>query len=71
MDPKYKPFAPYALALSGLALLTAGGLYFVLREFDLYVQIALGVAVIGLAITSRSASLGNSPSTSRFSELTW
>jgi ABC-type uncharacterized transport system involved in gliding motility auxiliary subunit len=49
MNKNLKPYAPIGLYVSLLALLTAGSLYFIYRQFDLPVQIALGVAVLGLA----------------------
>ncbi len=50
MNNNLKPYAPIGLYLALLALLTAGGLFFVYGEFDLPVQIALGVVVIGLGL---------------------
>ena len=50
MNPKLKPYAPMGLYLALLAFLGAGGMYFIWREFNLQVQIALVVAVIGLAL---------------------
>lgn len=49
MDKKLKAYAPLSLYVSLLALLTAGGLYFVYRQFNLSVQIAMAVVVLGLA----------------------
>lgn len=49
MDKKLKAYAPVGLYVSLLALLTAGSLYFVYGQFNLSVQIALAVVVIGLA----------------------
>jgi len=50
MKPQWRPFAPYALILSGIALLTAVGFAVIDRSFSLGVQISLGVVVLGLAL---------------------
>lgn len=50
MDPKFRKFAPLGLVLAALAALSAGGLYLVFREFNLTVQILLGLVVLGLAL---------------------
>ena len=50
MNKNLKPYAPVGIYVSLLALLTAAGLYFVYRQFNLYVQIALGVVIIGVAV---------------------
>ena len=51
MEPKnYRQFAPWGLVLAGLAALSAAGLYLVFREFNLTVQILLGLVVVGLAL---------------------
>jgi hypothetical protein len=50
MNPKLKPYAPIGLYVSLLAVLAAGGMYFIWRDFNLQVQIALGVAVLGIAL---------------------
>lgn len=42
-------YAPLGLYIAGLALLAAGGLYIVQREFSLAVQISLALVVLGLA----------------------
>lgn len=50
INPKLKPYAPLGLYLALLALLSAGGMYFIWRDFNLQVKIALIVAIIGLAL---------------------
>jgi ABC-type uncharacterized transport system involved in gliding motility auxiliary subunit len=50
MNTSWRKFAPFGLYLALLAALAAAGLYIVKQEFNLYVQISLGVLVIGLAI---------------------
>ena len=47
---KTRKLAPLGLALAGLAALGAAGVYIVLREFNLAVQILLGLIVVGLAL---------------------
>ena len=51
MDARWKRFSPYALIFAGLALLGAFGWYIVNNKFDLYFQIALGLAVLGVAFS--------------------
>lgn len=46
----WKQLAPIGLGLGGLGLLAAAGLFIVFQVFNLYVQIGLAVAVIGLAL---------------------
>ncbi len=48
MDNRRK-FAPLGLILAGAAAVGAAGVYLVLREFNLTVQILLGLIVVGLA----------------------
>jgi len=50
MNRDYRKFAPLGLVLAALAALAAGGLYIVFREFNLTVQILLGLAALGLAL---------------------
>lgn len=50
MKKNLKPYAPIGLYVALLALLTAGGLYFVNKQFNLPVQIALAAVVIGVAV---------------------
>lgn len=50
MGSDKKRYAPLGLYLALVAGATAAGLYFVFREFDLNIQIALGVTIIGLAV---------------------
>jgi ABC-type uncharacterized transport system involved in gliding motility auxiliary subunit len=47
---KMKRFAPWGLILSLAAALSAGGVYLVMREFNLIVKILLGLVVIGIAL---------------------
>lgn len=48
MDNRRK-FAPLGLVLAGVAAAGAAGVYYTLREFNLTVQILLGLIVVGLA----------------------
>lgn len=50
MNPAWRRFAPLGLYLALLAGLAAAGLYIVQREFNLYLQISLGLVLIGLAL---------------------
>jgi ABC-type uncharacterized transport system involved in gliding motility auxiliary subunit len=50
MKPQTRRFAPYGLILSAVAFLAAIGLYIVFREFNLAVQVSLGLVVVGLAV---------------------
>lgn len=50
MNTKWKRFAPFGLYLALVAALAGLGLFIVQRQFNLYVQIALGVTIIGLAL---------------------
>lgn len=47
---KTRKYAPWGLALAGLAALGAAGMYIVFRQFNLTVQILLGLIVVGLAL---------------------
>jgi len=50
MKPTWQRYAPIGLYLALAAAITAAGLYIVQKEFNLYLQIALGLVVIGLAV---------------------
>ena len=50
MKAEWRRFAPLGLYLAVLAALVSGGLYFVRREVDLYLQISLGLVFLGLAL---------------------
>ncbi len=50
MNPNWRRFAPFGLVLSLIAAIAAVGFYLVQNKFDLYVQISLGLVVIGLAL---------------------
>jgi ABC-type uncharacterized transport system involved in gliding motility auxiliary subunit len=50
MNGNWRRFAPFGLYLSGLAALASGGLYIVQRQWNLSLQISLGLIVIGLAV---------------------
>ncbi len=50
MDNRMQSYAPWALALSGIGLLVSFALYFIQREWNLPLQIALAVTVIGFAL---------------------
>jgi len=50
MKPEWRRFAPFGLYLALLAALVSMGLYIVQREFNLYLQISLGLILVGLAL---------------------
>ena len=50
MNPKWRRFAPIGLYLALVAVLASITIYFVQREWNLYLQISLALIVIGLAI---------------------
>ena len=50
MKKDLRRFAPIGLYIAGIAAIVALGLYIVFREFNLPLQISLGVVVMGLAI---------------------
>ncbi len=50
MNSTLRRFAPFGLYLAGLAVLVSAGLYIVQREWNLTLQISLGLIVVGLAI---------------------
>jgi gliding motility-associatede transport system auxiliary component len=50
MKPEWRRFAPLGLYLALLATLVSIGLYIVYRQFNLALQISLGVIVLGLAL---------------------
>lgn len=50
MNPKLRRFAPLGLYLAALGALAAISLYIIQREWNLYLQISLGVIVLGLAV---------------------
>ncbi|MBE0409897.1 MAG: hypothetical protein IBX69_09210, partial [Anaerolineales bacterium] len=50
MKIQYRKFAPIGLYLSLLGALISAGLYIVQREFNLALQISLGLVIIGLAV---------------------
>ncbi len=50
MGTQFRRFAPLGLYLSLLALLATTGFYFVQRQWNLYIQIGLGLFIIGLAL---------------------
>lgn len=50
MKPTWRKFAPLGLYLALLAALASAGLYVVQREWNLPIQISLGLVVIGLAL---------------------
>jgi ABC-type uncharacterized transport system involved in gliding motility auxiliary subunit len=49
MKTRLRSFAPLGLYLALLALIATAGLYIVQREWNIYIQIGLGLFVIGLA----------------------
>ncbi|HSQ26163.1 MAG TPA: Gldg family protein [Anaerolineales bacterium] len=50
MNPNWRRFAPLGLVLSLVAAIAAIGFYLVQNKFDLYVQVSLGLVVVGLAL---------------------
>jgi ABC-type uncharacterized transport system involved in gliding motility auxiliary subunit len=50
MNSKLRRFAPLGLVLAGLASLTAIVIYFIQREWNIYLQVSIGLVVIGLAL---------------------
>ena len=50
MNSNWRRFAPLGLVLSLVAAIAAIGFYLVQNKFDLYVQVSLGLVVIGLAL---------------------
>jgi ABC-type uncharacterized transport system involved in gliding motility auxiliary subunit len=50
MNNTWRRFAPFGLYLAGLAALASAGLYIVQRQWNLTLQISLGLIVIGLAV---------------------
>ncbi len=50
MDPEFRKYAPYALLLSGIAIIFSGAYYFVVRKFDIPLQLGLAFIVIGIAL---------------------
>ena len=50
MNPKLRRFAPAGLYLAALGTLAAISLYMIQHEWNLYLQISLGVIVVGLAL---------------------
>ena len=56
MKPQWRRFAPIGLYLSLLAALASIGLYIVQREMTIYLQISLGLILIGLALLAQPKS---------------
>ena len=50
MDPEFRKYAPYALLLSGIAIIFSAAYYFVVRKFDIPLQLGLVFIVIGIAL---------------------
>ena len=50
MKPDIRRFAPFGLYISIIAALVSIGLFIVYRQFDLKLQISLGLIIIGLAV---------------------
>ncbi|MFM8321202.1 MAG: GldG family protein [Chloroflexota bacterium] len=50
MKPEWRRYAPLGLYLSGLAVLASIGLFVIQRQFNLALQISLGLIVVGLAL---------------------
>jgi ABC-type uncharacterized transport system involved in gliding motility auxiliary subunit len=50
MKKDWRKLAPVSLYLSIAAALVSMGLYFIRRDFDIYLQISLGVFVLGVAV---------------------
>ena len=52
MKREWRRFAPFGLYLSLIAALVSAALFIIQREWNLYLQISLGLVVIGLALFS-------------------
>jgi len=52
MRPQWRRYAPLGLYVSLIAALVSAALYIIQREWNLYLQISLGMVVIGLALFS-------------------
>jgi ABC-type uncharacterized transport system involved in gliding motility auxiliary subunit len=50
METSLKRFAPMALVVGAVALLAAGAIWVVTQQFDVYVQAALAVGILGVAL---------------------
>lgn len=50
MKPEWRRFAPVGLYLALVALVVSVGLYLIQREWNLWLQISLGLIVVGLAV---------------------
>ncbi|MFC1878618.1 GldG family protein [Chloroflexota bacterium] len=50
MKPEWRRFAPIGLYIALLAALVSAGLFIVMREWNLWLQISLGLIVVGLAV---------------------
>lgn len=50
MKPEYKRFAPAGLILFIISVVICASYFFLVRQFDLYLQIGLAVSVLGLAL---------------------
>ncbi|MCD6402117.1 MAG: GldG family protein [Anaerolineales bacterium] len=50
MKPEWRRFAPIGLYIAIAAVFISAGLYIVFREFNLYLQIGIGLVVLGLAL---------------------
>lgn len=50
MKPEWRRYAPIGIYVAILAALAAGILYFLRRDFDIYLQLSLAAVVIGLAV---------------------
>lgn len=49
MNSKWKKFAPFGIYLAAAAALAAAGIFIVMQDFNLPLQISLGLIVVGLA----------------------
>jgi ABC-type uncharacterized transport system involved in gliding motility auxiliary subunit len=50
MDQKLRNYAPYGLLLSGISIIFSAAYYFVIRKFDIPLQLGLAFVIVGIAL---------------------
>ncbi len=50
MNPEWRKYAPIGLIVSAAAIIFSGAYYFVVRKFDIPLQLGLGFIIVGLAV---------------------
>ena len=50
INPEWRKYAPIGLIVSAAAIIFSGAYYFVIRKFDIPLQLGLGFIIVGLAI---------------------